>query len=101
MGLDKTAAGGRREQYIKFLINTPLPEQCEEFTFCIGRSCGEATYLFSLIHSGLVTQRKILHNEGYILLSVVKILIHCCWIKKSMYSEGSLMILYVVLCMDD
>lgn len=58
-------------------------------------------YLFSLIHSGLVTHRKILHNEGYILLSVVKILIQCCWIKKSMYLEGSLMILYVVLCIDD
>lgn len=39
-------------------------------------------YLFSLIHSGLVTHRKMLHNEGYIFFAVVKILIHYHWKKK-------------------
>lgn len=45
MGLDKTAAGERRDQYIKF-TNGLLPEQCEEFTFCIGRRCREASIYF-------------------------------------------------------
>lgn len=74
MRRDKAAAGGRRDNTLN--LQSSSARAVQEAQFLYRQKMWGGNYLFSLIHSGLATHRKILYNEGYFFFSVVKILIH-------------------------
>lgn len=63
MRRDKAAAGGRRDNTLN--LQSSSARAVQEAQFLYRQKMWGGNYLFSLIHSGLVTHRKILYNEGY------------------------------------